>query len=241
MTHNPHRFIESLEPRKMLRADVSLVGRELVVTGSRAAAQAVTVELTPDGLDLEVIVASGASLIVDENFAMAFISRIKVVCGTGPHVRGHGFGGQSVTIGDASAPVTMPTLIIGGRGNDTLLGGVGPDTILGGGGNDLIVAGAARNILCGGAGNDTIFGASVADLIVGGPGNDQIQSGGTAPPPVPGANGMVPLAGDDTIYAGAGADVVTFYPDLRLAHIHVGRPDVVNTTGIPVPLAAAGR
>lgn len=225
----------------MLSAAVNLLGRELVVNGSRAANEIISISIDSSGLDLEAKVAAGPAVLIDEPFAIAFVKRIKVVCGNGPFVRGEGFQGQTVMIGDTSAPVITPTIIIGGRGNDTLLGGAGPDTILGGRGNDLIVGGAEHNVLYGGAGNDTIFGGPAADLIFGGRGDDQIQSGGTASPSLQDADGMLPLAGDDTIYAGAGADVVSFYPDLDLAHVHLGRHDVINTTGIPVPPAAVAQ
>ncbi len=65
----------------------------------------------------------------------------------------------------------LADLIDGGAGNDTLLGGGGLDTIYGGNGNDLIV---------GGTGNDRVFGGDGSDTFVWNPGdNNDIVEGDT--------------------------------------------------------------
>jgi Ca2+-binding RTX toxin-like protein len=222
--------VETLEYRMHMNASTVLAGRELVINGSSRAATAITVGLTPDGLDLRVRISTADGTdILNRVFARKFISGIRVVCGTGPRARGGGSKGQVVEIGDSAAPVTTPAVILGGHGNDTLVGGSGPNTIKGGGGNDLVLGGQDHNRLEGGAGKDTLFGGPAKDWIVGGPGDDQIQSGGTAP------ISSLATAGDDTIYAAPGSDLITFYPDLRPPHLHLGPHDVINTVGISVP------
>lgn len=61
---------------------------------------------------------------------------------------------------------------------------VGTDTfvsiegLIGGSGNDLLVGNAAGNVIDGGAGNDEIYGIGAGDLLRGGTGNDQIEGSG---------------------------------------------------------------
>lgn len=75
--------------------------------------------------------------------------------------------------------------VIGGAGNDkivgnksanTLQGGGGDDTLLGNGGNDLLVGGAGDDSIDGGDGDDTLLAidASSNDVVVGGNGFDSV-------------------------------------------------------------------
>ena len=66
---------------------------------------------------------------------------------------------------DASA-VTIPTMLDGGFGNDTITGGSGTDSIFGNQGNDSID---------GGDGDDTIDGGADNDMLVGGGGTDTLS------------------------------------------------------------------
>lgn len=91
----------------------------------------------------------------------------------------------------SSASVTS---ILGGAGNDVLLGDAA-GYIDGAAGNDNITGGTGIDTIIGGAGNDTISGAGGNDIITGGDGNDQITEG---------------VAGTASVDAGAGDDIVTF-------------------------------
>lgn len=97
---------------------------------------------------------------------------------TGLHVQA--LAGDDVIKVDAS--VQQPTVLRGGRGNDSIAGGSGNDYIEAGAGNDRVYAGATTNtgwnIVFGGAGNDILVGGRGRDAIVGGAGHDQIRSGG---------------------------------------------------------------
>ena len=89
--------------------------------------------------------------------------------------------------------------VIGGKGDDTILGndqnnrlsgGAGDDTIDGRGGDDIIKGDAGDDTLDGGDGGDTIYGGAGDDTLTGG---DSARSGGD---------------GADTIYGGAGDDTL---------------------------------
>lgn len=80
--------------------------------------------------------------------------------------------------------------IIGGSGNNTLIGDFQDNVIDGGGGNDNIDGGAGDDTLLGGTGNDTIDGGDDDDSIEGGDGSDDLIGGD----------------GDDTLSGGSGSD-----------------------------------
>jgi Ca2+-binding RTX toxin-like protein len=76
-----------------------------------------------------------------------------------------GGGGNDRIVGNAA-----PNSLIGGAGNDTLEGGSGFDTLLGGDGDDLLVTGPGADSAAGGAGNDTYFVDNPADVVSEAPG-----------------------------------------------------------------------
>ncbi|MDQ2081666.1 Ig-like domain-containing protein [Xanthobacteraceae bacterium Astr-EGSB] len=67
--------------------------------------------------------------------------------------------------------------VIGGAGNDTLIGDDAANVLDGGLGNDTIDGGAGNDVLIGGAGNDVLTGGDGDDLLKGGAGNDAIAGG----------------------------------------------------------------
>ena len=98
--------------------------------------------------------------------------------------------------------------IVGGSGNDVLLGFSDSDTLIGAGGNDVISGGSSADLLRGGAGDDIINGGSNADRIRGGSGNDVIN-GGTGNDIIRGNRGddaMNGGAGRDRLFGGLGRD-----------------------------------
>lgn len=70
-------------------------------------------------------------------------------------------------------------VMIGGTGNDILMNRFEfqTATLIGGGGNDVIMGGLGNETLIGGVGNDVIFSGGGNDLIFGGGGNDYINAG----------------------------------------------------------------
>ena len=100
--------------------------------------------------------------------------------------------------------------LLGGAGNDTLVGGSAGDSIDGGDGDDILFAHGAYQTLSGGDGNDFAdYSAISSDLtitssdiesIIGGSGNDNITSSATVPVTIRGG------PGDDTLVGGSGSD-----------------------------------
>ncbi len=67
--------------------------------------------------------------------------------------------------------------LVGGPGDDVLVGTDGPDVILGRAGNDRINGKAGDDILCAGSGNNLIIGGAGDDYLLGGDGEDQLIGG----------------------------------------------------------------
>ena len=88
------------------------------------------------------------------------------------------------------ALITVPAVIDGGAGNDTLTGGGGNDRLTGGLGNDCLNGGRGNDFLLGGAGNDTLIGGDGNDVLSGGEGCDNLSGG----------------AGRDILIGGRGSD-----------------------------------
>lgn len=78
---------------------------------------------------------------------------------------------------DVNGNVSIPCLILGGKGNDTITGGAGNDTVDGGVGGDWIDGGDGDDSLLGGTKNDTLHGSNDDDIINGGKGNDSLDGG----------------------------------------------------------------
>ena len=92
-------------------------------------------------------------------------------------------------------------IIEGGSGPDHLEGGAGRDVVLGGSGDDVIGGGAGRNVLRGGSGDDVISGGADRDFLRGDTGADALYGHG-------GADRLWGDDGNDTIYGGDGDDLI---------------------------------
>lgn len=101
----------------------------------------------------------------------------------------------------SAAAISLPFLVLGGDGSDTITTGSGSDTIRSGDGSDSVTAGS---------GNDSVFGGAGPDTILAGAGSDYIE-GGARKDSIVGASGKDTLwggAGNDTILGGAGDDSI---------------------------------
>lgn len=130
-----------------------LDNRVLKVTGSAAA----------DVIRMKVKAGSLIIPGVDHSFPLSSFSAIQI----------DGGGGDDV-IDASGAPV--PVTLIGGAGNDRLLGGRFADSLSAGAGNDTLFGGQGDDRLAGDAGNDYLSGGPGIDRLLGGDGNDQLVS-----------------------------------------------------------------
>lgn len=105
--------------------------------------------------------------------------------------------GNDILIGNNDA-----NAIEGGAGNDTLRGGAGNDSLLGQVGNDLVEGGADDDQMDGSDGTDTLDGGDGRDTISGGMENDLVRGGS-------GDDWLNGDDGDDTVFGDAGYDVVS--------------------------------
>ena len=121
-------------------------------------------------------------------------------------------GGDSANVLDASgftvagARITLmggggDDDLLGAGGADRLFGGDGDDTLRGNGGNDRLDGGAGNDGLAGGGGNDILFGQAGSDTLLGGDGDDSLDAGDDADTAIGGD-------GADTVDGGNGADIL---------------------------------
>ena len=82
---------------------------------------------------------------------------------------GEGIEGDNVQ-GDVEA-------VIGGSGDDLLIGNASANGLTGGDGNDALRGGEGGDTLTGGEGKDVLAGEGNSDFLFGGPGNDDLRGG----------------------------------------------------------------
>lgn len=97
-------------------------------------------------------------------------------------IRVNGLNGNDRILLEGKGPggrqnITLPTVIDGGNGNDTITGGAGADRINGGSGDDTLNGGLGNDQLFGGLGNDRLNGSVGDDVLEGGAGDDQLIGG----------------------------------------------------------------
>jgi Ca2+-binding RTX toxin-like protein len=106
------------------------------------------------------------------------------------------FVGYHPVIGGAGDDV-----LIGTDGNDWMSGGAGHDVAFGGAGNDWMSGGAGRDQLSGGTGDDQIYGGADEDVLDGGDGDDLLDGGEAS-------DVLLAGAGDDALFGADGDDVL---------------------------------
>ncbi|HEY9605227.1 MAG TPA: calcium-binding protein [Allocoleopsis sp.] len=117
------------------------------------------------------------------------------------------------TLTSNRASITLPFVLLGTDGNDTLVGSVPGSTISGLGGNDDLQGIGAGNVISGGAGNDTLIGGDGAgNVLSGDAGNDYLRAGNGGGNVLSGGNGndtVIGGSGDDVLAGGFGKDKLT--------------------------------
>jgi Ca2+-binding RTX toxin-like protein len=104
--------------------------------------------------------------------------------------------GNEIRIGD------ITSFIIGGDGDDVLIGTQGNDFVYGGPGNDKLFLLAGDDIGNGGSGDDIVLGDAGRDLVIGGTGADELVGGA-------GSDAISGDDGADDIYGGNERDVLS--------------------------------
>lgn len=104
--------------------------------------------------------------------------------------------GNEVRIGDVTS------FIVGGSGDDVLIGTNGNDFVYGGAGNDRLFLLGGDDIGNGASGNDMVAGDAGRDLLIGGTGSDTLIGGA-------GADAISGDAGADDLYGGADRDILS--------------------------------
>jgi serralysin len=160
-------------------------------------ANILTAAFTEVGIGIEIgQFSSGGvtytSVIVTQNFALSSADNGGDGSGTSS---GTGSGSGS---GSGSTPGTA---LIGGIGNDKLIGTFAGEILDGRAGNDKLYGFAGNDTVTGDVGNDKLFGGDGNDQIDGGAGNDKAY-GGTGDDAISGGSG------DDKIYGEAGSDTL---------------------------------
>ena len=198
--------VEALEARRLLSAEV--VNGTLVVTGTAA----------PDRILIWEEIASKGPAIVGHVNGEGF----EVPADSVRSVLVRGLAGAdridlaSFPMNPFSGPLSVPSRIDAGFGNDQVVGSVARDLISGGFGDDVIQGmdgadfidgGWGKDRLLGDRGNDYVFGSWGDDFVYGGEGDDRLY-GGAGNDHV-GFNGVGPLVsepGNDVLFGGSGED-----------------------------------
>ncbi|HYC01896.1 MAG TPA: hypothetical protein VED40_01300 [Azospirillaceae bacterium] len=187
---------------------VAEVGRAVTIT-DMAAGEYVEFE----GVELSGVIAAGTGaatargavdVAIDGGGATLHIG-LDSVAGADFTVRLNGFtnlAGIAVATEDAILLLPGTGETLGNDNAETLVGGTGDDLILGLGGDDTIPGGAGNDMLIGGLGQDTVEGAGGDDLLSGLDGNDVLRGGD-------GADDVTGGGGDDLLEGGLGGDELT--------------------------------
>jgi Ca2+-binding RTX toxin-like protein len=162
--------VESLEGRTLFAA-MPAVAMAVVVDGLLdvwGTQNADEIALSVNAGDGNLIdVTAGVTLL--GSFDKSLLSSIRVVAGD---------GNDSVLL---DAGVTLACRLLGGSGDDTLVGGDAADVLIGGRGLDILtgalgddhlLGGDGRDLLEGGLGDDILEGMRGFDALTGGGGND---------------------------------------------------------------------
>ncbi|CAN5392060.1 hypothetical protein BH09PLA1_BH09PLA1_03980 [soil metagenome] len=141
--------IDSLEPRRLLSSSFDSGTGVLTVTGS---SDADTIDVSLGGANIVVTISPENA---NDSFVAADVTSIVVNCGDDNDV---------VNVDEA---ITVPAIIGGENGDDTLRGGGGNDQLFGGDGNDFLDGRAGGDIMDGGNDKDTVdYRSRTADLTI---------------------------------------------------------------------------
>lgn len=160
--------VESLEGRRLFAAAAPVApfvdeAGVLQVTGT-SKSDVIVIALSADLLNVDVTVNGVATSVLATS-----VTSLNVMAGNGQ---------DDVSVSETVAGAfTLPVVMSGGNGKDTLAGGSGADTLDGGNGNDSLTGGLGDDTLRGGNGKDRLDGGDGADTLDGGRGKDFLVGG----------------------------------------------------------------
>ena len=203
-------WIDVLESRRLLSA--TLVDGTLTVLGTPLWDD-IRVYRRPGPTDapvyaVEIGPRDGRRPTLTWEFPLQDVRSVVVRSGSGDDVVDLGAATFPLPRSTEYGPLTVPSRVDSGIGNDRVYGGTSRDMIVdpfgnerieGGQGDDWINAGWGRDVVHGGIGGDIVFGGTGNDFLEGGPGDDRLY-GGSGDDVVHGDGG------NDRLYGGAGND-----------------------------------
>jgi hypothetical protein len=219
--------VEEMERRRLL--DATLVDGTLVVLGT-GISDDIRIYRAPGAKDaptyvVEIGPVNGEGPTRMWQFPLDQVHSVLVRAGSGDDVVDLAVATFALPAMVGFGPVTVPSQINGGIGNDIVHGGMsrdfisdlfgndqifghdGSDWINGGWGNDFIRGGNGNDVIFGGNGDDVIGGDAGNDRLYGGAGNDFLGSLGAGPAPTePGDDLLVGGSGEDRLVGGEGKD-----------------------------------
>lgn len=159
-----------------VEADLEGRGNAMHARGQTEVAGAAATLRAQTQTDVE---AAAAALHTEADQIMADLNALMVVAA--PLLR------DDLSFRAGGCPVTATNTLLGGPGDDVLIGtngsdrlegGPGIDLLVGGGGADLLFGDDGNDLIFGGGGDDEIHGGTKVDILVGNAGNDCIFGGG---------------------------------------------------------------
>lgn len=121
---------------------------------------------------------AGTSIVTIQGVANGTLVQSSITVTVNPFTGRVVTGTSSANLLLSNATSTIPSLVLGLGGNDTLQGAsTGTSYLYGGSGTDTLTASIGASYLNGGAGNDTLNGGSGPTTLVGGSGNDTLRAG----------------------------------------------------------------
>lgn len=200
---------------------MSLLGDELRISKSGHGYQTVplngTESLRIDGTTTNDRLNLDLSRVGSSNLAEVFLNGLDGADRLTLSAVNRSFGGLvAIDGGDGNDSIIVATSVqygvqlLGGDGNDSLVGGAGNDTAEGGAGRDDLRGGSGNDLLLGGDHNDTLNGGNGSDTLSGGTGHDRL-AGGNDNDAMSGGEGndsMYGGNGDDTLIGGDGDDML---------------------------------
>jgi Ca2+-binding RTX toxin-like protein len=201
--------VEPLEGRDLLAA--SLAGGVLTVTGTQ---HNDTIRVSRNGGTIWVEESYDAGGFGGTGVSSYVASQVSKVV-----INGYD-GNDSLNMHGVSAAGE----ISGGRGNDSLYGGLLADKVYGGENNDLIYGNEGNDTLDGWLGNDSLYGYTGDDVLYGGEGNDSLKGND-------GRDVLYGYSGNDTLIGTAGADQLNGWTGNDRMEVTLDLDDLIDNRG----------